>query len=370
MIALTLLLWTGAVRADDLDAAWARATALEATDPAAALDALSPWRAAYPEDYALALQVGWLAFRTGRYALAESSYRAAWTLSGGARDAGLGLAWTAFRRGDLPACRRWLDRIPEDAEAEALRRLLTTPWATARVGGGYTALDTHPRAAGIAQGHAGLAVGRWPWSAGATVWVWPTVGEQDLDLDGWGRVGLDGRWVGVEAVGAGLTQTHATAPPGFVVGGIGRVHLPIDVRIEASFTRPREPGPDVGRFALSAWGASGVVALAPHAALQRVGTDWLGSGGATLYVSSDVIGVWLGGRYGPQRVTSQLDLGTHAAWPTPERAGLWAGLRVGPWERTWVSVGWSATWLEEARGSGRWASRPTHTVSVTLRPVL
>ena len=66
---------------------------------AAALDALDDLEADYPQDFALMLRLGWLAYRAERYGRTARYYDRATELSGGAVDARLGRAWTDLRCG-------------------------------------------------------------------------------------------------------------------------------------------------------------------------------------------------------------------------------------------------------------------------------
>ncbi len=103
---------SGVASADPYTDAFADAQALETAgrfaDASAALEAIRP---SYPQDYALTLQLAWLAFQAERYEEAEGHYRFAIDLSDGAVDAELGLGWTLLRQGDSGGARQAFDGV-------------------------------------------------------------------------------------------------------------------------------------------------------------------------------------------------------------------------------------------------------------------
>ncbi|MEZ4393780.1 MAG: tetratricopeptide repeat protein [Polyangiales bacterium] len=125
-LTLAALAWARAASAQaDYDAAMDLAARREraghAREAAASLDAL---QARYPQDFALALRLGWLWSQSGEHGAARARYARALSLSGDAsRDARLGLAWSLLGLGDSSRARREFERLvssdPRDASARA-----------------------------------------------------------------------------------------------------------------------------------------------------------------------------------------------------------------------------------------------------------
>ena len=413
-----MLLWLTlalAARADDLASAWARAGVLEARgDPSAACDELLPWLALYPQDYALALQIGWLAFSAERYREAEDAYRQAVALSSGAPEASVGLAWTLLRVGRSPEARALVEALPPGEQRDQLEAALPKTRWMARLGGSYTALPpeaglksaTELRIGGSTAGrslYAGVDLSMFAYDLsdvsvqGAKLArMGPRRGqgqggppgdettEEDppgknqqpgfpgslaqveapwVDLSVWTRAGARGKNLGAELIEAALLRTAPGSEPGFVLGGILYGAPPLNPQMEISLTRPREGAGDVGRVAVGGLWKVSVLGIAPQVALQRPPGALLPSAGATLWLLPEDLGVWVGGRYGPQVYTSLLDLGAHAAWGATERAGLWAGARLGSLDKLWFSASGSASWLDLGT-----TVRPAWMIGLLLRP--
>jgi tetratricopeptide (TPR) repeat protein len=153
----------------DYAEAWEVASALEREERyEEAVAALAPLLERYPQDYALSLQLGWLAFRAEEYGAAERHYRQAVALSGGSREAQLGLGWTLLRRGEAGAARGVFRALLEahGEEASALEGLALAERAVGGgwdtwVGGFYHAYGGHPdvtRGWTVALGVRGLAL--------------------------------------------------------------------------------------------------------------------------------------------------------------------------------------------------------------------
>lgn len=343
-------------RADEVDDAIARGD----------LEELLELRARFPQDYALALEVGWLAFEAERYDLAEAAYTDAAQLSGGSRDAVLGLAWTRQRTGDREGARELLDSLDADDPAvEDLREALRAhSRATLTAGGAYTAL---PPGDGPAASSTEVRVGAAEHGAhvggGAAVVVTQT--EMDvgaLDVATWLHADAGGTLGGVELVGSLFLDPNGDLTPGGVLGGIARWSPWGDARVEASWTHTRGDLPDVTRISPSWWLPFGPLGVEPMAAVQLTDGEVLPSGGGTLWLVSQPAGLWAGGRVGPQQSVTLLRLRASAAWPDRETGGLWTGLRLGRIDRAWVAGQWAAAWLERS------GSRPraAHTLSLTL----
>lgn len=113
MLALSLTRASVAHAQSAYDDALASAARLEASgrhrEAAAALD---PLAARYPQDYALALRLGWLWFQAGDHRLARSRYESALRLSNDtSHDARLGLAWTLLRSDETSDARAEFERL-------------------------------------------------------------------------------------------------------------------------------------------------------------------------------------------------------------------------------------------------------------------
>lgn len=202
-LALTLSLTLAPASAfaqSDYDDAMAAAAQREgAGHPREAAATLDPLHARYPQDYALALRLGWLWFQAGEAATARRRYEVALSLSdGSSRDARLGLAWSLLRTGDTTAAQTVFEALVAGDGSDAAAR---EGLAAARAA--YV-----PRL----RVWAGLWVGAQLWAAHPTrTWslsVTPTVAAQ---LWGWGIVALTYR-----AVGYSTTQTFTPPrpPPG------------------------------------------------------------------------------------------------------------------------------------------------------------
>lgn len=99
-VAVAAVLTPAYARADVYDDGFARSREAEARgDLAAAAAALAPLVAAYPQDYDVALQLGWIELRRGRYAAAETAYREAIARSPVAEEAHRGLVTALDRQG-------------------------------------------------------------------------------------------------------------------------------------------------------------------------------------------------------------------------------------------------------------------------------
>ena len=94
---------------DAMESAARREARGEHREAAAGLD---PLAARYPQDYALALRLGWLWFQAGEHGLARRRYESALRLSGDtSHDARLGLAWTLLRANETSDARSEFERL-------------------------------------------------------------------------------------------------------------------------------------------------------------------------------------------------------------------------------------------------------------------
>lgn len=117
----------------DYDAAIASArAAAERGEPRVAARLLAPIAEAYPQDYEVALQLGWYSFSAGDYAAAERAYREAIARAPAAADARLGLAWTLVRRGDCRAASAEIRVLEVDPRAKDVAAACAPPELAAR----------------------------------------------------------------------------------------------------------------------------------------------------------------------------------------------------------------------------------------------
>lgn len=418
-------LLVSAALADSLGDALDRALELEsAGDPAAARDELLPWMSTYPQDFSLALRVGWLAWLAEDWGTAERAYSRAAELSGGGLEARLGLAWTHLKMGEITQARSEAAALqtdhPDDARiTELIHALPQSAWsaggngivvflaphhaADLGVGGRIRAEGRGEHASGglaieylhylgvaatpvpndtvsVRQNRYGQQAGtqdgvqagetRRPWeeeAASGSPWSATTpASELGADISVWGNAGVGGDRAGVEIVGAALLHTTDLAGTGFVAGALGRVEAAGTLSAELSLTRPRSAAANVWRVAPSWFIPVGPLALQPGAALQVARNSVLPSGSLTVWALPEGWGLWAGGSFGPEWYRTSLALRSAAAWPDLTRASAWAGLRVGALDRTWVSLGWSTDILDPD-GSGSLDPVPAHGVVLSAQ---
>ncbi|MEI8254526.1 MAG: tetratricopeptide repeat protein [Deltaproteobacteria bacterium] len=119
--ASTTIAWSQSLESDP---AWRLAADLERAgrhDEAART--LQPLATQYPDEYALALQLGWLWFRAEAWPAARRAYAHALALSGHTSvEARLGLAWTQLRMGRAARSRRQFERVIESDPASTSAR--------------------------------------------------------------------------------------------------------------------------------------------------------------------------------------------------------------------------------------------------------
>lgn len=125
-LCLSASLLAGVARAQtpDYDATLAAAARQEHDGhPADAAATLAPLAVAFPEDFTVALRLGWLTFSAGDYGAAREHYHRALALSSDASsEASLGLAWTLLRLGELRAARARFDSLTDDPAVGASAR--------------------------------------------------------------------------------------------------------------------------------------------------------------------------------------------------------------------------------------------------------
>lgn len=312
----------------DYDAAMDGAARLERdgrpADAARSLDALS---AAFPQDHALALRLGWLWFSAGDYRAARRHYERALSLSGDASyDARLGLAWTLLRLGEQSDARSRFERLvalnPESASAReglALSRAAeprpVRAWASLWIGAQLYA--NHPQrrlsfsvAPSLTLQIMDQVVVGATWRAVSYDLATPQPGrpptfarytQQEL----YATLGVARRDWSLRAHVGHLWDADNAVAPATVLGLSGRLALRGELLAEASaalftdLTAVRV----AGSWALS---LSDEWSLGPTASLQVVDGAVRGSFGALLGWSARGYGLSLSARYGDERRVASL----------------------------------------------------------------
>jgi len=346
-------------RADEYDAAVERSGALERDGRyAEGADLLARARADYPQDFTIALRLGWLSFLAGRHEEAERAYRDAVRLSGGQNaDARSGLGWSLLRLGRKAEAARELraalDLAPGDAIASDGLALATTPdppdvelFPAFALIGHYYATHPYKSVAGTASAGASVLVGR-HLLVGATYRGSLFAFDPSAELPrratttfaqhegyfsaGWvaPRAGAVAQY-GVVGDGSGFSGTSHH------FGGSFRYSPWGDGVLGGSYSRYADMG--VGRVELS-WRlplGEGFW-LRPAGAAQLTIDGPLGTGYATVGYDGPRFGAWLGGKYGDE--VRPAYLGVPFVLNIPERVayGGWGGVRLSLGDQ-WVST--------------------------------
>jgi hypothetical protein len=284
-----------------------------------AIQTLERILAEYPQDFALRLELGWLAFQAEDWTAAGAYYRSAAELSPEALEPRLGIAWTQLRSGDPEAAqtafRSILAQAPEHASAKQGLALCETSPGLALSAGGALGFLTRSGIPGwkfggsIAAG-LGLTTAS-DWAAGATYRYsyFPQPGQPGM---GSGRgagfsqhevylaTGYTGPRVGVLGQYAYQYDGSATGGQAHVVGLSGRhswqaVALLLDISDSLYSDR------NILRLAPSldlALGAT--LVLQPTLALQYTRGDWLPNVALRIVFQWDGGSIWLGGKLGEE----------------------------------------------------------------------
>lgn len=315
-------------------------------------------RADFPQDFTIALRLGWLSFLAHRYEDAERGYREAVRLSGGQNaDARSGLGWALLRQGrNAEAAREFraaLALAPGDAVAADGLALASAPALTdfelfpvfAPIGHYYA---THPYKsfAGTASVGVSVLLGRHV-LIGATYRGSLFALEPDAELpreatttftqhEGYVSAG----WV---APGAGVVAQYGLVRDGSGFSGTSH-HLGGSLRFSpwgdavlgGSYSRYADM--DVQRVELS-WRIplGECFWVRPGGAAQLTTDGTFGTGAATLGYDGPRFGAWLGGKYGDE--VRPAYLGVPFVLNIPERIsyGGWGGSRLSLGDR-WVST--------------------------------
>lgn len=306
------------------DTTWARALELEqAGQYLEAIAELESLLDAYPQDYALILQLGWFNFEASNYDEAEVYYHRAIELSGGSFEGRLGLGWTLLRQERYDEAETLLEQLgdfaPDNTSVQQalaeIEAVTSGTWTTWFSGTGHIYGD-HPD---VTSG--------WGVSVGANGLI-----EQHLVLGvmyrftrlaysrSSGRGGRAFQWnqheiflgAGVAFPEAGLVAQYARIIPSLddqsdiSVAGISARYSPWgDIVLGANIGFFEET--EIVRLAPS-WSlpVSDWVSLRPGMALQIIDEEALWSGNLALVFHSESTGLTITGKLGEEEQTADL----------------------------------------------------------------
>lgn len=329
LLALALRATTASAQtAPDYDAAMGQAATHErAGRPADAARSLDALVAAFPQDFPLALRLGWLWFSAGSYGPARRHYDRALALSGGqSTEARLGLAWTMLRLRETSAARAEFERVlaasPTDASAREGLALCRTAeprpvraWASLWVG---AQLYQHPQrrvsfsvAPSLTLQFMDLVVVGATYRAVSYDLASPQPGrpptfsryaQQEL----YASLGLARAGWALRLHAGSLWDADNPAAPATVLGLSGRLDLRGELLAElsAAFFADLTAVRAAASWALT---LSPEWSLGPTASVQSVDGSVGGSLGAQLGWSSRGYGLSLAGRYGDERRIASLN---------------------------------------------------------------
>jgi tetratricopeptide (TPR) repeat protein len=357
--------------ADMYTDAFARAAAAERRgDLASAAHALEPAVAAYPQDYAIALRLGWTYFRAERYPDAERAYRIASQRAPASNDARLGVAMSVARQGRcdkaMPALRALFGTTVDGPAREALAACEAEerPSATLSAAGNVYLFPGHPwKQSGMgvlataeatiyerayehaSEGLADLAIG------GAYRFVrFETASTSTLAAfsqhEGYADFGLTTKSFDLVFHGALVadgTGTYGASPH---VGLSGRVSLQGDLRIDASASLYTDATVyrAAARFRLPVYGPFFVE---PGIAGQDADGQAYATGSLSAILVWPSVSLWIGGKYGEEFRPAYLD--AHVVYDIPEHIvfGAWAGARVHIIGKVGLEAAYAFDWLRQ-----------------------
>lgn len=356
-----------ALAGDLYDDAMARSVELEQRgDAISAARELEAVAAEYPQDYAIALRIGWLRFNAGHYDAARRAYAAALALSPSSADARAGLAWSLARLGRCPEA-AWQFRLvlsaqPDHAPArDGLTYCTPKPAPSEWHVTPAVSLTAHVYPDHTIKSYAGGVTGsldvlhRSGWVVGATYrythfWtrdetIVPSFGQHEI----YARTGYEGSFFGLSlqyalAVdGSGYTGTshHAGASLRFspfgdiMLAGSASIYEDMNVfRLEPSWRIP----------------IAGGFSIKPAGAIQRTATETLGTAMLTLSLDRAWGGLYAGGKYGEEVRPAYLGLSVVANTPDRIQWGLWAGGSVNVGAGVRINMAYSMDRLEQSTG--------------------
>ncbi len=321
------------------DALARSAEAEEQGDLAAAARPLEEAIPSYPQDHELALKLGWIYFRAGRFKDAERAYRSSLSVAPQSADARLGLGWALVRQERCDEARTQLAPMleAEDPRAEdALAACASSPRGTVSLFAGWNQyyFPNHPikqsgtgvLASATAQTSFGLVVQ----GAFRHVAFTPSASSSVAAFsqqEGYAKIGYSAPSGALMLHGALVSDGSGTFGTSTHVGLSARWSPAGDLLLDASLSLYDDL--QVGRIAPS-WSipVAGPLRLIPGAAFQFTSSEIRWSGSLTAALDWPSFSVWAGGKYGEEIRPAYLS--QFAVYDIPERVswGGWAGVRV------------------------------------------
>lgn len=328
-------------------------------DHRGAAKVLDPAVAAYPQDWAIAIECAWQHFQAEEWSDAERMYRETLARAPGSKDAAIGLGWSLLHAGrceDAQAEAKKADD-PRAKEIEAACAPIAAPW-TLRASFVGMATPDHPiksGAGGFGLGVSGpIGVGgvfgaSYRFTRTATT---ASSGVAAFDQsEAYGHVGWWGeRWGlvvrgGVVADGSGALKTSAHAGFSAHVGlasflpkwtGDARLDFSVSVYDDAPVVRVAPS------WALHVYGPLHVI---PGFAVQADGARGYGNGSLAVALEWPAFSAWLGGKVGDEKRPAYLAQGVVYDLSEIVAGGVWLGVRVRPWKALGFEATYALDWL-------------------------
>jgi hypothetical protein len=348
-------------RADRYDDSLAReALAERRGDLAGAARELEETVPMYAQDYAIALTLGSVYFRAGRYEDAERAYRLAEDRAPASDDARLGVAWSLVREGkcdDAIASLRSVLSPPAEPSAEAARAACTSapPALSLSAAWNEYLFPSHPWKAsgtGVTASAESTIASRWvlggayryvhfATSNAAGVTVAPFAQNEGYVDAGYASEGfalvLRGAIV-ADGTGALGTSPHAGVSTRWSPEGAG------DGLLDASVSK--YPDLAVARVA-PRWRVplGGPFSVIPGVYGQLAGSSVYGGASLAALASWERTSLWIGGKYGQEVRPAYLD--AHVVYDLPDHVvyGAWAGVRARVTDSVGLTASYAFDWL-------------------------
>lgn len=343
VMALTVMLTSrpAAAETPDYDAAMAQSVQLEqAGQLAAAADAILPVAQAYPQDFNVALRLGWLWFLLTDYARSVHWYQKAHELNPEHPDPILGLAWCSLRQGDTQEARKGFSRVLElrPKDPSATEGLLLIPSKTADFWADlvYLAFSQHPYRSQALGGSLGLTVlplehlrisamyrGSSYFGAGSNGVPGNWSKQAFSQHEGFAGVGVLGSSWAVDLRYGYLSNDAGDLETTHLVGLMGHARVWGRWMWDVNYSR-YEDGNVVRASLRWAVPLGDKLELVPGLSGQRMLEEWLGSASLGLGWNGESVLWSLGGRYGREQRAAFTDL--WLAYNSDDRFtfGLWA----------------------------------------------